>query len=82
MIDKLKQRLTDLGEMTRHTRQAEQGILERAQHRLDEVNAQLPGILQAFRGGDQHARQHYLDLIAERGQLLLVIARAKQHLPA
>lgn len=79
-IDKTRAHLGELGAMAEKTEMAERRILEAAEKRLDQVEADIvkarPGVEAA--GDDE--QQRYLDLVAERGQLHTVIAKARKAL--
>ena len=76
-IQNTRDSLTGLHGLAAETEAAERRILERAEARLEDVNAmierQRPGIDAAPEG----AQDRYLSLIEERGQLQVVIAKSR-----
>lgn len=79
-IEKARGHLGELGELASKTEAAERKILAGAEKRhaavLHEIEQLQPGIDAA--GDDVHEK--YLDLVGERGQLEVVIARARKEL--
>ena len=76
-IDKTRASLGELAGLAAKTDAAERRILENAERRLADVQRELDGIKGAeFGTADQ--QEHYSDLIKERGQLQLVIAKARE----
>lgn len=77
-----RKHLGELQTLAGETEAAERRILERAQARLDVVNAmierQRPGVESAPEAG----QSRYLALVEERGQLGVVIAKARKILSA
>lgn len=76
-IDKTRASLGELAGLAAKTDAAERRILENAEHRLFEVQRELDGIKGA-EFGTQQQQEHYSDLIKERGQLHVVIAKAHE----
>lgn len=79
-IDKTRAHLGELASLTSKTEAAERRILERAQSRLAEVNAAIERASHGVEGAPDEAQQRYLDLVAERGQLNIVIAKSQSAL--
>ena len=71
--------LGELAVMSRQTQAAEQKILDKATELLAQVQKDLDAArADALTGKDSR----YMDLVAERGRLQQVIARARQNLKA
>lgn len=79
-IENSRRQLGELAAMSRQTEDMERKILARARSRLGEVQSKLKPARVAAMTGDDAAKQTYLDLIKERGQLNHVIARAQSML--
>ena len=79
-MEKTRQGLGDLGVLADKTEKAERAILARAEQRLVEVSAQIERAQPGAEAADDAGQQRYLALVAERGQLHTVIAKAKQAL--
>ena len=67
-----------LHKLSGETEAAERRILERAQARLDEVNAQIDRQRPGVESAPEASQSRYLALIEERGQLGVVIAKARK----
>lgn len=80
-IEKTKSYLGDLAGLQTKTERAERSILEAAQKRLAEVQAQIERAGVGVEGASDTEQQRYIDLITERAKLNLVIARAMRNLP-
>lgn len=70
--------LGELHGLAAKTESAERRILERAQSRLDEVNAMISRQRPGVEGASESAQSRYLSLVEERGQLNVVIAKARK----
>ena len=81
-IDKTRAQLGSLESLASRTESAERGILKAATERLTEVQRLIARAHPGVEGADDAAQQRYLDLIKERGNLQLVIARSKAALPS
>lgn len=79
-IKKVHDQLGDLAGMSAKTEAAERKILDAAEKRLATVQAAIERAAAGVEAATDDAQQRYLDLIAERGQLHTVIAKAKQAL--
>lgn len=80
MQDKAKAQLGNLSALAAKTEAAERRILESAQNRLEEVQAQIDRARPGVESAPEAAQDRYLELVRERGQLQQVIARAQQAL--
>lgn len=76
-VDKTRASLGELAGLAAKTDAAERRILENAEHRLFEVQRELDSIKGAEFGTPEQ-QEHYSDLIKERGQLHVVIAKARE----
>lgn len=79
-IKKLHNQLGDLAGLSAKTEAAERNILAAAEKRLATVQAAIERAAAGIEAAPDDAQQRYLDLLAERGQLHTVIAKAKQAL--
>ncbi len=79
-IEKTRKHLGDLGVLAEKTEKAERAILKQAEKRLAEVSGQIERAQPGAEAADDAGQQRYLDLVAERGQLHTVIAKARQTL--
>ncbi|MEN6544489.1 MAG: hypothetical protein ABFE07_00435 [Armatimonadia bacterium] len=79
-MEKARAQLGDLAALTSKTEAAERRILERAEKRLTEVQAEIDKLHPGIHGASEQAQDEYLALITERGQLHTVIAKAQQAL--
>ena len=79
-IDKTRTQLGELGGLQAKTEQAERRILESAEQRLADVQAQIDRLSTGIEAAPDTEQQRYTDLVAERGQLHQVIANSKQAL--
>ena len=77
-ISNTRDRLGDLAGLADRTERTERRILEQAEKRLDEVQAALERARPGIESAPDAAQQRYQDLVAERGQLNMVIAQARQ----
>lgn len=77
-IDNTRAKLGDLAGLADRTERTERRILEQAEKRLDEVQAALERARPGIEAAPDAAQQRYQDLVAERGQLSMVIAQAKK----
>ncbi|WP_159711447.1 hypothetical protein [Geminicoccus flavidas] len=78
--DDLRRQLADLAGLQAKTDAAERQILSSAQQRLGTVNAMLKLAEPGARQGDPNAQAQYQALVLERGELSIVIAKARQAL--
>lgn len=76
-INKARSTLGELGSLASKTEQAERKILESAELRLDDVQSQIERLRAGIEIAPQSDQDRYAALIAERGQLNIVIAKAK-----
>jgi hypothetical protein len=72
--------LGELGELSQKTEAAERNILKSAEKRLTLVQQQIVRAQPGIEGADDAAQDRYTALITERGQLQMVIEKAKQAL--
>ncbi|MDH6232993.1 hypothetical protein M2281_003604 [Mesorhizobium soli] len=79
-IERIRANLGDLGALADKTEKAERAILQRAEARLAEVSSLIECARPGVEAADDAGQQRYLDLVAERGLLQTVIAKAKQAL--
>ena len=79
-MDKARRHLGELGDLAQRTEAAERGILERAEKRHAELVASIERARPGIEGAPDAAQQRYTDMVAERGQLEVVMARARQSL--
>ena len=77
-MEKACQGLGDLGVLAEKTEKAERAILKRAEARLVEVSGLIERGQPGVEAADDAVQKRYLDLVAERGQLHTVIAKARQ----
>lgn len=78
--DDLRRQLADLSGLQAKTDAAERQILSSATRRLGMVNAMLRVVERGARQGDPDAEVQYQALVLERGELNIVIAKARQAL--
>lgn len=76
-IDRTRHQLGELAGLASKTEAAERKILSSAEQRLASVQNELLGIHGAEFGKDA---DRYTELVAERGQLQIVIAKARRAL--
>jgi multidrug resistance efflux pump len=79
-IENTRKQLGELGDMAAKTEAAERRILERATARLDQVNAELERSRPGIEAAPDKSQDRYTALIQERGQLNLVVAKARKAL--
>lgn len=79
-MDKARSQLGELGSLQAKTEQTERNILAAAEKRLDEVQALIKRASTGIESAQESEQQRYQDLVAERGQLNIVIAKAKKEL--
>jgi len=77
-ISNTHDQLGDLAGLADRTERTERRILEQAEKRLDEVQAALERARPGIEAAPDAAQQRYQDLVAERGQLHMVIAQARK----
>lgn len=78
--DKARERLGELAGLAAKTEAAERRILQRAEERLAEVQAEIEKLRPGIEGAADADQQRYLDLVSERGQIHTVIAKARKSL--
>jgi len=76
-ISDTRTHLGELNSLANKTDKAERQILERASARLEEVNAQIKRAQPGLEGAPDASQDRYLELVQERGQLQMVIAKAR-----
>lgn len=79
-MDQTRAQLGDLAGLAGKTERTERAILKQAEKRLAEVQAAIDRARPGVEAAPDAAQQRYQDLIAERGQLHLVIAQARKAL--
>lgn len=79
-IENARRDLGELHGLAARTEAAEHRILEQAVRRHGEVVAAIERARPGVEGAPDAAQQRYLDLVSERGQLEVVIARAREAL--
>lgn len=79
-IANTRQQLGDLHNLAKTTEASERSILARAEKRLNEVTAMLERQRPGIEAAPEAAQDRYTELVNERGQLQVVIARARQAL--
>lgn len=78
-IEKTRSSLGELAGLSAKTEVAEKRILEAAEKRLQAVQAEL-GKFSNVESAPEDEQDRYMDLIAERGQLHMVIEKARKAL--
>lgn len=76
-IEDTRRQIGDLAVMAQQTEAMERRILSIAEERLAGIEKQIPDARVAAMTGDDDAKQHYTDLVGERGRLNQVIAQAR-----
>lgn len=76
-IAETRGRLGKLAGLASKTEADEKAILEKAEARLQEVNAGLDRHRPGVEAAPDASQDRYLDLVQERGQLHIIIAKAK-----
>jgi uncharacterized protein YlxW (UPF0749 family) len=76
-IERTRSALGGLGGLVAKTEAAERKILESAQARLDQVNTAVERLRSGIEAASPDEQDRYTSYIEERGQLNLVIAKAK-----
>lgn len=79
-IERARAQLGDLAVLADRTQRTERRILEQAKKRLADVEAALKRARPGVEFAPDAAQRRYRDLIAERGQLHIVIAQANKNL--
>lgn len=79
-MERTRDQLGELAGLADRTERTERRILEQAEKRLAEVQASMERARPGIEAAPDAAQQRYTDLVAERGQLELVIARAREAL--
>lgn len=77
-----RRQLGELGAMAQQTEDMERKILSIAEERLAGIEAKMDAARVDALSGDDDAKGRYTELVAERGRLQQVIARARQELAA
>ena len=75
-IDKTQKHLGELSGLASKTEAAERRILAAAQKRLADVQAEIQQLGPGIEGRPDADQDKYIELVAERGQLNTVIAKA------
>ena len=81
-IEKARAGLSDLHGLAAKTERTERNILAAAEKRHTEVCAAIERARPGVEAASESAQQRYTDLVTERGQLDVVIARARKALAA
>jgi vacuolar-type H+-ATPase subunit H len=76
-MDKARAHLGDLHDLAAKTERAERNILAAAEKRHAEVCAAIERARPGVEAAGESAQQRYIDLVAERGKLEVVIAKAR-----
>lgn len=76
-IERAQAQLGELGNLANKTEAEERRILAAALKRLDSVNAEIERARPGAESAPDKAQDRYLELIQERGQLNIVIAKAR-----
>lgn len=79
-IERTRSQLGELAGLAERAERTEQRILEQAEKRLAEVQAAIDRARPGIEAAPDAAQMRYQDLVAERGQLNLVIAQARMSL--
>lgn len=79
-IEKTRGQLGDLHELAAKTERTERNILAAAEKRHAEVCQAIERTRPGVEAAPESAQQRYTDLVTERGQLDVVIAKARQAL--
>lgn len=79
-MERARDQLGELAGLVEKTRRTEQRILEQAEKRLDEVQAAIARARPGIEAAPSDAQRRYQELVAERGQLNMVIAQARETL--
>lgn len=77
-IERTRDQLGELSGLAEKTQRTEQRILAQAEKRLGEVQAAIERARPGIEAAPDAAQQRYQDLVAERGQLNMVIAQARK----
>lgn len=76
-ITNTRDNLGELAQLSARTDAAERNILRAAQSRLDEVQAMIQRATPGVESAPARSQDRYLELVKERAQLRLIIARAQ-----
>lgn len=79
-IDRTKSQLGELASLQAKTEQTERNILAAAESRLEEVQQLIERLRPGVEFASDPNKERYQQLIAERGQLNIVIARSREAL--
>lgn len=79
-MENVRAGLSDLAGLAGKTESAERKILAAAEKRLAAVQAELERARPGVEASPEKAQDRYLELVKERGQLELVISKARQAL--
>lgn len=77
---RVRSQLGDLQKLAGATEASERRILANAEKRLTDVNAQIERQRPGVEGASDAAQDRYLALVQERGQLQMIIAKAREAL--
>lgn len=77
-MENVRASLTDLGGLAAKTEAAEKNILKASLKRLNVVQAELERARVGIEAAPEKDQDRYLALVAERGQLELVISKARK----
>lgn len=75
-----RQHLANLAGLAAKTESDERKILKNATERLKQVQSEIEKSLPGIAGASEEKQYQYLDLVNERGQLQIVIAKANERL--
>lgn len=76
-IEKARSSLGELGSLASKTETEERNILKAAESRLDEVQKMIKRMQPGIEIASKQEQDKYVELVEERGQLNLVVSRAK-----
>jgi hypothetical protein len=79
-MERVRTSLTDLAGLASKTEAAERNILKAAEKRLKAVLAELERAQPGVEAAPDRTQDRYLALVRERGQLELVVSKARQTL--
>lgn len=79
-IENTRAHLGELNGLAEKTETAERGILQRAEARLEQVNAMIERQRPGVEAAPDASQDRYLALVEERGRLEIVVAKARQAL--
>jgi hypothetical protein len=79
-ISNTREHLGELDSMAKQTEASERGILQRAEARLEQVDAMIERQRPGVEAAPDASQDRYVALVEERGRLHVVIAKARQAL--